>query len=226
VLSWLALFARSDAAKDVEILVLRHEVAVLRRHNPRPTLTWIDRAVLSALGRLLPAQLRRLRLVSPRTLLGWHAHLVARRWTYPQRRAGRPPVSQAIRALVLRDGEGESDLGYRRIHGELVGLGHRVAASTVWNILRTAGIDPAPPAVRPDLATVPRRAEPTRSSRSTSPTSTPSSSDAPTCSSSSSTAPVASTSPASPPTPPQPGSPSKPATCSSTSATTSISSGS
>jgi putative transposase len=145
VLSWLALLARSEAAKDVEILVLRHEVAVLRRHNPRPTLTWIDRAVLSALGRLLPAQLRRLRLVSPRTLLRWHAHLVARRCTYPQRRPGRPPVSQAIRALVLRMAKENPTWGYRRIHGELVGLGHRVAASTVWNILRTAGIDPAPP---------------------------------------------------------------------------------
>ena len=76
VLSWLALLARSDTAKDVEILVLRHEVAVLRRHNPRPRLTWLDRAVLSALSRLLPMQLRQLRLVSPRTLLRWHAHLV------------------------------------------------------------------------------------------------------------------------------------------------------
>jgi hypothetical protein len=85
VLSWLALLARSDAAKDVEILVLRHEVAVLRRHNPRPTLTWVDRAVLGALSRLLPIGLRRLRLVSPRTLLRWHAHLVGRRWTYPRR---------------------------------------------------------------------------------------------------------------------------------------------
>ena len=66
VLSWLALLARSDTAKDVEILVLRHEVAVLRRHHPRPALTWVDRAVLSALSRLLPTQLRQLRLVSPR----------------------------------------------------------------------------------------------------------------------------------------------------------------
>ena len=81
VLSWLALLARSDATKDVEILVLRHEVAVLRRHNPRPTLTWVDRTLLSALSRLLPTALRQLRLVSPRTLLRWHAHLVARRWT-------------------------------------------------------------------------------------------------------------------------------------------------
>ena len=81
MLGWLALLARSDAAKDVEILMLRHEVAVLRRTNARPALTWPDRAVLSALGRLLPAPLRQLRLVSPRTLLRWHANLVARRWT-------------------------------------------------------------------------------------------------------------------------------------------------
>jgi hypothetical protein len=78
LLSWLVLLARSDAAKDVEILTLRHEVAVLRRTNPRPTLTWLDRAVLSALSRLLPAQLRRLRLISPRTQLRWHHQLVTR----------------------------------------------------------------------------------------------------------------------------------------------------
>jgi putative transposase len=82
VLSWLVLLARSDPAKDAEILVLRHEVAVLRRTNLRPTLTWIDRAFLSALARL-PMQLRRLWLVSPRTLLRWHAQLVARRWSCP-----------------------------------------------------------------------------------------------------------------------------------------------
>src|SRR5215213_1305766 len=93
VLGWLALLARSDAAKDVEILTLRHEVAVLRRTNPRPNMSWLDRAVLSALSRLLPAPLRRLRLVSPRTLLRWHAHLVTRRWTYPRRQPGRPPTS-------------------------------------------------------------------------------------------------------------------------------------
>jgi len=102
VLSWLALLARSDAAKDVEILVLRHEVAVLRRTNARPALTWLDRAVLSALSRLLPAPLRRMRLVSPRTLLRWHAQLVARRWTYPHRSPGRAATTAPIRALVLR----------------------------------------------------------------------------------------------------------------------------
>ncbi len=144
VLGWLALLARSDAAKDVEILVLRHEVTVLRRNNPRPTMSWLDRALLSALSRLLPTRLRQLRLVSPRTLLRWHAHLVARRWTYPRRRPGRPPTPQPIRALVLRMARENLTWGYRRIQGELVGLGHPVAASTVWTILRAAGLDPAP----------------------------------------------------------------------------------
>src|SRR3954463_8907523 len=132
LLSWLALLARSDAAKDAEILILRHEVAVLRRTNTRPMLTWPDRAVLSALSRLVPPPLRQLRLVSPRTLLRWHAQLVARRWTYPHRRPGRPPTATSIRALVLRMARENPGWGYRRIRGELVGLGHPIAASTVW----------------------------------------------------------------------------------------------
>ena len=107
LLSWLALLARSDATKDVEILVLRHEVAVLRRRHPRPTMNWVDRAVLSALSRLLPTSLRRVRLVSPRTLLRWHTQLVARRWTYPRRQPGRPPTPQPIRAPGCSDGAGE-----------------------------------------------------------------------------------------------------------------------
>jgi hypothetical protein len=144
VLSSLALLARSDAAKDAEILVLRHEVAVLRRRNPRPAMTWVDRALFSALSKLLPTQLRRLRLVSPRTLLRWHAELVARRWTYPRRQPGRPPIPQPIRTLMLRMSRENPSWGYRRIHGELVGLGHRVAASTVWRILKNVGIDRAP----------------------------------------------------------------------------------
>src|SRR6476661_6251581 len=102
VLSWLAVLARSDAAKDAEILTLRHEVTVLRRTNPRPTISWLDRSLLSALSRLLPVPLRQLRLVSPRTLLRWHARLVARRWTYPHRRPGRPPTAAPIRDLVLQ----------------------------------------------------------------------------------------------------------------------------
>ena len=144
VLSWLALLARSDAAKDVEILVLRHEVAVLRRHNPRPRPSWIDRALFSALSRLLPTSVRQLRLVSPRTLLRWHAQLVGRRWTYPRRQPGRPPIAQPVRALVLQMARENPTWGYRRVQGELVGLGHQIAASTVWTILKKAGLDPAP----------------------------------------------------------------------------------
>ena len=120
VLSWLALLARSNTAKDAEILTLRHEVAVLRRTNPRPKMSWLDRAVFSALSRLLPPPVRRMRLVSPRTLLRWHADLVARRWTYPHRRPGRPPVAAPIRALVLRVARENPRWGYRRIQGELV----------------------------------------------------------------------------------------------------------
>ena len=144
VLSWMTLLARSDAPKDVEILVLRHEIAVLRRHNPRPRMTWLDRAILSALSRLLPPPLRRLRLVSPRTLLRWHARLVTRRWTYPRRQTGRPPTSSQVRALVLRMARENPTWGYRRIQGELVGLGHQIAGSAVWKLLKAAGIDPAP----------------------------------------------------------------------------------
>jgi hypothetical protein len=107
-----------------------------------------------------------------RTLLQWHAHLVARHWS--QRQSGRPPTSQPIRALVLRMARENSTAGYRRIHSELVGLGHHVAASTVWTILKTAGIDPAPQRSGPTWQQF-LSAQATPSSRSTSPTSTPSS---------------------------------------------------
>ena len=111
VLSWLALLARADTAKDVEILALRHEVAVLRRHHPRPKLSWADRALLSALSRLVPTSARRLRLVSPRTLLRWHAHLVARRWTLPATTPG-PTTHRATRADARAAvGPGEPTVG-------------------------------------------------------------------------------------------------------------------
>jgi putative transposase len=143
VLGWLVLLTRSDATKNIEILVLRHEIAVLRRQSAPPKLSWTDRALLSAMSRLLPRRLRLHRIVSPRTLLRWHTHLVARRWTYP-RRPGRPSVQQNIRTVVLRMARENPTWGYRRIQGELIGLGHQIAASTVWNILKAAGTDPAP----------------------------------------------------------------------------------
>ena len=146
VFGWLALLARSDRAKDAEILILRHQVAVLQRQAGTPKLYWADRAILAALARLLPSShLRQLHLIiSPRTLLRWHAALVRRRWAYPRRTPGRPRTAQAIRALVLEMARDNPAWGYRRIHGELTGLGHKVAPSTVWQILKDAGIDPAP----------------------------------------------------------------------------------
>jgi putative transposase len=101
VLRWLALLARSSAVKDAELLVLRHEVAVLRRQVARPQLDWADRAVLAGLVRLLPRQAWRRLFVQPATLLGWHRNLVRRRWTYRHRR-GRPRAAAELRALVLR----------------------------------------------------------------------------------------------------------------------------
>jgi putative transposase len=101
VCGWLVLLGRSSASKNVELLVLRHEVAVLRRANPRSRLDWADRAVLAALIRLLPARLRMHRLVTPGTLLRWHRRLIARKWTYPHR-IGRPPVSTEVAALIER----------------------------------------------------------------------------------------------------------------------------
>jgi transposase len=143
---WLALLARSDHAKDAEILILRHQVAVLQRQVKTPRLSWADRAVLAALARLLPrGQLRRLCLIiSPRTLMRWHAHLVRRRWSYPRRTRGRPRTASAVRALVLEMARDNPGWGYRRIHGELTGLGYGLALSTVWRILKDAGIDPVP----------------------------------------------------------------------------------
>jgi putative transposase len=143
LMQWVVLLARDSAVKDVELLVLRHEVAVLRRQVARLRVDWADRAMLAGLTRLLPRRLWGGVFVRPGTLLRWHRDLVRSRWTYPSRR-GRPPVAAEIRGLVLRLAWENSTWGYRRIHGELCRLGYRVGASTVWAILKHAGIDPAP----------------------------------------------------------------------------------
>jgi putative transposase len=142
---WLGLLAWSSRSKNAEILVLRHEVAVLRRQVGRPRLSWADRAVFAALIRLLSQVGRVHRIVAPETVLRWHRDLVTQCWTQPRRRrTGGRAMASELRQLVLRLAAENSTWGYRRIHGELAILGYRLAPSTVWLILKRAGIDPAP----------------------------------------------------------------------------------
>jgi putative transposase len=141
---WIALLARSQASKDAEILILRHQLAVLRRQSAASRPSWADRAILSALARLLPRRRRHHLFVTPRTLLRWHAELVKRRWSYPKRGLGRPPIRPTIRALILRLATENPTWGYRRIASEIAGLGRKVSPATVWAILKKAGFDPPP----------------------------------------------------------------------------------
>src|SRR5713101_2108284 len=147
--SWLRLSQREEAWKTAEILILRHHLAVLQRRQPhRPSLNWADRALLATLLSVIPKARRHgLRLlVTPDTILRWHRDIVRRRQAARSMRGrtGRPATRRNIKALVLRLAQHFPEWGYRRIHGELAGLGVKIAASTAWEILKNAGIDPAP----------------------------------------------------------------------------------
>src|SRR5438045_2826625 len=144
VLQLMLLALRGDRANEVEILVFRHQVAVLRRQVRRLDLEPADRAVLAGLSRLLPRARWAAFLVTPATLLRWHRRLLARRWTYRSRRPGRPGVTAEVRELVLRLARENPTWGCRRIQGELAGLGYRLAPSTIWALLTKAGAGPAP----------------------------------------------------------------------------------
>ena len=140
----MVLLFRSSGSKELEIVVLRHELSILRRQSKRPELREADRVLLAALSRLLPRGSWSVFGVSPRTLLRWHQRLVARRWTYPSARIGRPPVGDEVEQLVVRFARENPNWGYKRIVGELAGLGVAVSASSVRAILIRHGLPPAP----------------------------------------------------------------------------------
>jgi transposase InsO family protein len=144
VLSLVVLVLRCSESKEIEILVLRHELEILRRQRPRPRLEPVDRAWFAALSRFLPRGRWSAFGVQPETLLRWHRRLVARRWTYPHRQLGRPPIADELTTLIVRLATDNPTWGYQRIQGELLSLGHRVAASTIARVLKSHGIKPAP----------------------------------------------------------------------------------
>ena len=140
----VVLLGRGERSKELEILVLRHELSILRRQVRRPQFTPCDRLLLAALSRVLPRRSWRAFLVRPETLLRWHRRLVARHWTYPHRRPGRPPIDGEVRELILRLARENGSWGYVRIVGELRKLGIDVSATLVRTVLRSAGVPPAP----------------------------------------------------------------------------------
>ncbi len=152
VLQLVRLIGRRDTDLAIEVVLLRHEVAVLRRQVQRPALELPDRAVLAGLARLLPRRRLGRFFVQPATLLRWHRDLVAQRWTYPHGRPGRPSTARGTTALVLRLAKENPTWGYRRIHGELATMGIVIAASSVWAISKRHGVDPSPRRLGPTWA--------------------------------------------------------------------------
>ena len=156
--AWIRLSTREQSWKSAEILLLRHQLTVLQRHAApaRPRMTWADRALLAALLGVIPRSRRAglAMIVTPETVLRWHRDIVRRRWAAKSQpsRPGRPPTHRNVTRLVLRLARENPTWGYRRIHGELAGLGLTLAPSTVWEILNRAGISPAPRRTGPTWA--------------------------------------------------------------------------
>jgi putative transposase len=147
--------SQGEAAKDLEIVVLRHELSVLRRQSKRPSFRPSDRAFLAAAARRLPRTGWERFVVSPRTLLRWHRELVRFKWArYSKRRVGRPPLQAEVQELILRLAKENPRWGYKRIQGELLKLGIKVSATTIRKLLSRRGLGPAPPARRHDVAAV------------------------------------------------------------------------
>jgi putative transposase len=144
VFALVGLLVRSSGSKEVEILLLRHELTILRRQASPPKLTRADRALLAALSRSIPRPALASFSVRPETLLRWHRQLVARSWTYSHQKAGRPPLERSLRELILRLARENPHWGYKRLVGELKGLGISVSATSVRKVLLAAGLRPAP----------------------------------------------------------------------------------
>lgn len=148
-LSTLARLAvQSGRSKDLEIIVLRHQLTVLRRQTDRPAIADRDRTLLGAIAAALPRRLRDGWIVTPETLLRWHRRRIAQHWTQQSRPPGRPRTANKVRSLVISMASDNPTCGYRRITAELTRLGHRAGASTVWRVLKQHGIDPAPQPLR------------------------------------------------------------------------------
>lgn len=144
IVELILLCLRRRESNEVEILVLRHELDILRRQQPRPRLEPTDRAWLALLSRILPRVRWSAFVVTPDTLVGWHRRMVRRHWTYPTTPKGRPPIADDIQALIVRLAQENPRWGYQRIQGELARLGCRVSASSIRRILAAHGFKPAP----------------------------------------------------------------------------------